>query len=174
VYRKTLRRPNVLHLHEWNLHNLVLSETHLKKDTDTYDRLMFEAYKPTKKQMTRDVLLGRKTPLLESIYPLSEHLVAGCRKMATTTALTCSRAAAMRPDLLTLHLPLHTLPPVAQIPSREKTRDALGLTASAFVMTTPGLINPLKKLGVSLRSQNARRGGARTSSWRVTAGRSSR
>jgi glycosyltransferase involved in cell wall biosynthesis len=152
VYREALRRPGVLRLHEWSLHSLVLWETHHKGDDDTYERLMVEAYGATGSVAAREALRGRGTPLLESLYPLSEHVVAGCRAVAGTTAMTCSRAAAVRPGIPTLHLPLHALPPVAQVPSRAEAREALGLPADAFVVTAPGLVNPLKGLDVSLRA----------------------
>ncbi len=137
VYREALRRPGVLRLHEWSLHGLVLWETHHQGDDDTYERLMLEAYGATGSLVAREVLGGRGTPLLQSIYPLSEHLVARSRAVAATTALTCSRAAAVRPGIPTLHLPLHALAPVARVPLRAEARAALGMPARAFVVTAP-------------------------------------
>jgi glycosyltransferase involved in cell wall biosynthesis len=152
VYREALRCPGVLRLHEWSLHDLVLWETHFRGDDGAYERLMSEAYGARGRLVAHQVLGGHKTPLLESMYPLSEHVVAGCRAVVATTALTCSRAAAVRPGLPTIHLPLHALPPVVRVPSREEARNALALPAGAFVVTAPGLVNPLKGLDVSLRS----------------------
>jgi glycosyltransferase involved in cell wall biosynthesis len=151
VYREALRRPGVLRLHEWSLHSLVLWETHHGGDDDAYARLMAETYGAVGRVVAREVLGGRRTPVLESLYPLSEHLVALCRAVAATTALTCSRAAAVRPGIRAVHLPLHALPPVAPMPSRAEARAELALPAAAFVVTAPGLVNPLKGLDVSLR-----------------------
>ncbi len=152
VYREALRRPGVLRLHEWSLHSLVLSETHHRGNNETYERLMLEAYGATGRLVAREVLGGRLIPLLQAIYPLSEHLVARSRAVAATTAFTCSRAAAVPPGLPALHLPLHALLPVARVPSRQEAREAIGLPAGAFVVTAPGLVNPLKGLEASLRA----------------------
>jgi glycosyltransferase involved in cell wall biosynthesis len=152
VYREALRRPGVVHLHEWSLHSLVLSETHAKGHDDAYERLMAEAYGAAGQLVARDVLRGRMTPVLESRYGLSEHVVGSARAVVATTVLTCSRAAAFRPDVPTLHLPLHALPPAPQMPSREEARKALRIPDEAFVVTAPGLVNALKALGSSLRA----------------------
>jgi glycosyltransferase involved in cell wall biosynthesis len=152
VYREALRRPGVLRLHEWSLHSLVLWETHHRGDDGTYERLLREAYGATGSLVAREVLGGRGTPLLESIYPLSEHLVACSRAVAATTAFTRSRAATVGKGIPTLHLPLHALAPVACVPAREQAREALGVPARAFVVTAPGLVNPLKGLDVALRA----------------------
>jgi glycosyltransferase involved in cell wall biosynthesis len=156
-----MRRPGVLRLHEWSLHGLVLWETHDQGDDGAYERLLLDAYGPTGRLVASEVLIGRGTPLLQSIYPLSEHLVARSQGVAATTAFTRSRAASVRPGLPTLHLPLHALPPVTPVPSREQAREALGLPDREFVVTAPGLVNPLKGLDVSLRAAGRlRRGGA--------------
>jgi glycosyltransferase involved in cell wall biosynthesis len=152
VYREALRRPGVLRLHEWSLHSLVLWETHHRGDDDTYERLLREAYGAAGDLMAREVLGGRLTPMLQAIFPLAEHLVARSRAVAAATSLICSRAAAVRPGIPTLHLPLHALPPVARVPSREEARQALGMPAREFVVTAPGLVNPLKGLETSLRA----------------------
>jgi glycosyltransferase involved in cell wall biosynthesis len=159
VYGEALRRPGVLHLHEWSLHSLVLSATHAKGRDDVYERLMAEAYGAGGRFVAREVLSGRKTPVLESIYPLSEHLVAGCRAVVATTTLTCSRAAVVRRGLPTLHLPLHALPPAAGVPSRAEAREALGIPSTAFVVTAPGIVNSMKGLDVSLRAAGRLRSG---------------
>jgi len=150
VYREAMRRPGVLRMHEWSLHSLVLSETHHRGDDEAYRSLMREAYGPAGSRVATEVLCGAGTPLLHSIFPLSEHLVARSRAVAATTAFTCSRAAAVRPGIPILHFPLHALPP--SVPSRRDARVALGLAPDAFLVTAPGLVNPLKGLDVALKA----------------------
>ena len=150
VYREALRVPGVLRLHEWSLHGLVLSQTFLRGDEPGYRRLMRAAYGGTGSFLAGQVAGGFCTPVIESLFPLSEHLVERARGVAPTTAFTLARAAAVSPGLPGLHLPLHASLPLPA-PSRAQARAALGLPEDAFVVTAPGLVNPLKRLDVALR-----------------------
>ena len=151
VYREALRRPGVLLLHEWSLHGLVLAETFLRGDAGAYRRLMREAYGTTGAVLAGQVMGGFCGPLLESLFPLSEHLVERSLAVAATTAFTAARAARVRPGLPVRHVPLHASLPLHPLPSRAEARSALGLPRDALVVTAPGLVNPLKRIDVALR-----------------------
>jgi glycosyltransferase involved in cell wall biosynthesis len=151
VYRAALRRPGVLRLHEWNLHDLVLWETHHQGCDSEYERLMRVSYGDSGARLARQVLLGRGTPVVQSVYPLCEHLVACSLGVAATTAFTRQRAQAVRPGLPAAHVPLHAVAPSGELPSREQARAALGLPLQEFVVTAPGVVNPLKGLDVAIR-----------------------
>jgi glycosyltransferase involved in cell wall biosynthesis len=151
VYREARRQPGVLLLHEWSLHGLVLAETFLRGDASAYRRLMRESYGTNGAVLAGQVMGGFCGPLVESLFPLSEHLVEGSRAVAATTAFTAARAARVRPGLPVSHVPLHASLPLDPLPSRAEARRALGLPAEALVVTAPGLVNPLKRLDVALR-----------------------
>jgi glycosyltransferase involved in cell wall biosynthesis len=151
AYREALRRPGVLLLHEWSLHGLVLAETFLRGDAAAYRRLMRDAYGATGAVIAGQVMDGFCSPLVESLFPLSEHVVRRSRAVAATTRFTAARAGRVRPGLLVGHVPLHAALPLGEPPSREEARRALGLPADALVVTAPGLVNPLKRLDVALR-----------------------
>jgi glycosyltransferase involved in cell wall biosynthesis len=160
VYREALRRPGVLRLHEWSLHGLVLAETFLRGDEPRYRRLMREAYGPTGSFVAGQVAAGFCSPVLESLFPLCEHLLARSLGVAATTCLTLTRVRATRPGLPAAHVPLHAAVPAA-LPSREEARARLGLPPEAFVVTAPGLVNPLKRLDAALSAAGRlRRAGA--------------
>ena len=151
AYREALRRPGVLLLHEWSLHGLVFAETFLRGDAGGYRRLMRQAYGTTGAVLAGQVMDGFCSPVIESLFPLSEHLVERSRAVAATTRFTATRAACVRPGLPVGHVPLHAALPIDPLPSREEARRALGLPADALVVTAPGLVNPLKRLDVALR-----------------------
>jgi len=151
VYREALRRPGVLMLHEWSLHGLVLAETFRRGDAPAYRRLMREAYGTTGAVLAGQSIGGLCTPLVESLFPLSEHVVERSRAVAATTRFTAARAARIRPGLPVRHIPLHASLPLDPLPSRAEARRALGLPEEALVVTAPGLVNSLKRLDVALR-----------------------
>ena len=151
AYREALRRPGILLLHEWSLHGLVLGETFLRGDAAAYRRLMREAYGTTGGVLAGQAMDGFLSPLLESLFPLSEHVVGRSRAVAATTRFTAARAARVRPGLPVGHVPLHAVLPLEPLPSREEARRVLGLPRDALVVTAPGLVNPLKRIDVALR-----------------------
>jgi glycosyltransferase involved in cell wall biosynthesis len=151
AYREALRRPGALLLHEWSLHGLVLAETFLRGDPGAYRRRMREAYGTTGAVLAGQVMGGFSSPLVESLFPLSEHVVERSRAVAATTAFTAARAARVRAGLPVRHVPLHASLPLDPLPARAEARRALGLPEDALVVTAPGLVNPLKRLDVALR-----------------------
>jgi glycosyltransferase involved in cell wall biosynthesis len=151
AYGEALRRPGVLWMHEWSLHGLVLGETFLRGEPASYRRLMRDAYGTTGSVLAGQVMGGFCGPLLEALFPLSEHLVRRSRAVVATTGFTAARAARVRPGLPVRHIPLHASLPLHPLPSRAEARRALGLPAEALVVTAPGLVNPLKRLDVALR-----------------------
>jgi glycosyltransferase involved in cell wall biosynthesis len=152
VYREAVRRPGVLLMHEWSLHGLVFAETFLRGDAAAYRRLMRERYGTTGAVLAGQAMDGFLSPVLESMFPLSEHVVARSRAVAATTQFTASRVAQVRAGLPVAHLPLHATLPLDPLPSREEARRVLGLPRDALVVTAPGLVNPLKRLDVALRA----------------------
>jgi glycosyltransferase involved in cell wall biosynthesis len=151
VYREALRRPGVLWMHEWSLHGLVLAATFLEGDAATYRRLMRDAYGATGTTIAGQVMGGFCGPLVESLFPLSEHVVTRSRAVLATTAFTAERAARVLSGPPVRHLPLHALLPLAPLPSRREARRKLGLPESAPLVVAPGLANPLKRLDVAVR-----------------------
>jgi glycosyltransferase involved in cell wall biosynthesis len=151
AYREAVRRPGVLLMHEWSLHGLVFAETFLRGDAARYRGLMRERYGTTGAVLAGQAMDGFLTPLLESLFPLSEHVVERSRAVAATTRFTARRAERVGPGLPVAHVPLHAALPLDPLPSREEARRALGLPRDALVVTAPGLVNPLKRLDVALR-----------------------
>jgi hypothetical protein len=146
AYRAALRRPGVLLLHEWSLHGLVFAETFLRGDAGGYRRLMRQAYGTTGAVLAGQVMDGFCSPVIESLFPLSEHLVERSRAVAATTRFTATRAACVRPGLPVGHVPLHAALPID--PLFAGRRDAPSLRGHPAV--GPGLVNP-PAAGVALR-----------------------
>ena len=151
AYHEALRRPGILLLHEWSLHGLVLAEHFLRGDAPAYRRLMREAYGTTGAVLAGQSIGGLCSPLVESLFPLSEHVVERSRAVAATTGFTAARAARVRSGLPVRHIPLHACLPLDPLPSQGEARRALGLPEEALVVTAPGLVNSLKRLDVALR-----------------------
>jgi glycosyltransferase involved in cell wall biosynthesis len=152
AYREAVRRPGVLLLHEWSLHGMVFAETFLRGDASSYRRLMRERYGTTGGVLAGQAMGGFLTPVLESLLPLSEHVVERSRGVAATTRFTASRAALVRPAIPVGYVPLHASLPLEPLPSRLQARAALGLPPDALVVTAPGLVNPLKRIDVAMRA----------------------
>jgi hypothetical protein len=127
VYREALLRPGILLLHEWSLHGLVLAETFLRGDAAGYRRLMRRAYGTTGTVLAGQIMDGFCSPVVESLFPLSEHLVARSRAVVATTRFTAARASRVRRGIPVAHVPLHACLPLEPVPSREEARRALGL-----------------------------------------------
>lgn len=151
VYRAALRRPGVLFLHDANLHHLVLHETVERGDTAGYLREMRRAHGEMGTFVARQVARALGGELLPALFPLSERVLEGSLAVVGLTRRVCSVAARRLPNRPILQLPHHAFLPEGPVPSREEARRALGLGASDFVVTAPGLATAAKRLDAAVR-----------------------
>lgn len=151
VYRAARARPGVIVLHDWSLHHLVLRETVERGDVSAYLREMRRAYGDTGTFVGRQVARALGGDLLPALYPLNDRVLEGSLGVVALSAQTAARVARRLPGRPRLHLPHHLFLPLEPPPGRAESRAALGLPASAFVVTAPGLATASKRLDVAVR-----------------------
>jgi hypothetical protein len=152
VYRAALARPGVTVLHEWVLHDLVLSETAGRGDPTAYVREMRRSHGEAGAFVARQVLRGLGGDVLPSCFPSNDRLLDSSLAIVATTGFTARRAARRLPGRPVVHLPLHVTAPSPPITDRAEARRMLGLPADAWVITAPGLATRAKQLDVAIRA----------------------
>jgi glycosyltransferase involved in cell wall biosynthesis len=151
VYQAALERPGVAFLHDSNLHHLVLHETVERGDTASYLREMRRAHGETGSFVARQVARALGGDLLPALFPLSERVLERSLGVVGLTRHVCSVAAGRLPGRPILQLPHHAFLPFDPVPSREEARRVLGIDASDFVVTCPGLATAAKRLDAVVR-----------------------
>jgi glycosyltransferase involved in cell wall biosynthesis len=151
VYRRALLHPGVVLLHDFCLHELVLSETVERGDRAAYLRAMRVAYGETGSFVGRQVARALGGELLPALFPLSEGVLRRSLGVVGLTSLAVSlvkeRVPEGRPLLRLRH---HLSLPLDPVPSRDEARRALGLPEDALLLTAPGLATAAKRLDVAL------------------------
>jgi glycosyltransferase involved in cell wall biosynthesis len=151
VYRAALRRPGVVVLHEWSLHDLVLREALERDDPSGYRSEARRAHGETGAFVARQVLRGLGRDLLPALLPLNDRVLEGCLGVVATSEFIRDRAARRVPARPVRRLPLAFAQPQTPVPTREEARRRLGLPAAARVVTAPGLATAAKRLDSVLR-----------------------
>ncbi len=149
VYRRALRHPGVLVLHDFCLHHLVLHETVERGDPAAYLREMRGAYGEAGSFVGRQVARALGGELLPALFPLSEGMLRRSLAVVGLTSFVVARAKERLPERRPLlKLPHHLSLPLD--PTREEARRALGLAQDALLVTAPGLATQAKQLDVAI------------------------
>jgi glycosyltransferase involved in cell wall biosynthesis len=146
VYRAARRRPGVVVLHDWSLHQLVLCETVERGDPSAYLREMRRAHGEEGTFVGRQVARALGGSLLPALYPVNDRVLEGALAIVTLSRALAERVARRLPGQPVLHLPHHLALPLDPLPSRAEARAALGLPADAALLTAPGLATSAKRL----------------------------
>jgi hypothetical protein len=141
VYRAALRRPGVVVLHDWSLHQLVLCETVERGDVSSYLREMRRAHGETGSFVGRQVARALGGTLLPALFPLNERVLEGALAVVTLSRAMAGRVARALPGRRLLHLPHHLSLPLDPLPSRREARAALAL-AEGPIVTAPAWPRP--------------------------------
>ena len=157
VYEAALRKPGVVFLHDWSLHELVLGQTVEKGDVAAYLREMRRAHGETGSFVGRQVARGLGGAVLPALFPLNDRVLENSLAVVGLTAYVASRAARRLPGRPVLHLAHHLSLPIDPPPSREEARRDLGLPQDALLLTAPGLATAAKRLDVAIRAVAAAR-----------------
>lgn len=152
VYRQALSRPGVLVLHEWSLHDLVLSETVGRGERGAYLREMRRAYGERGTFLGRQVARALGGNVLPALFPLNERLLETCLGVVGLARHVTSRAAPRLGGRPLLQLPHHVSLPFDTVPSKQQARHALGIPDDALLVTAPGFATRSKRLQASIRA----------------------
>jgi glycosyltransferase involved in cell wall biosynthesis len=152
AYRRALREPGVVVLHEWSLHHLVLHETVERGDPASYLREMRRAHGERGSFVARQVARALGGDLLPALFPLSDRVLERSLAVVALTAAVAARVARRLPARPRLHLRHHLALPLDPLPSRAEARRALGLPADALLVTAPGLATAAKGLEPAMRA----------------------
>jgi glycosyltransferase involved in cell wall biosynthesis len=150
VYRAARRRPGVVVLHDWSLHQLVLRETVERGDVSAYLREMRRAHGEEGTFVGRQVARALGGALWPALYPVNDRILEGALAVVTLSRALAERVARRLPGQPVLHLPHHLAEPPGGLPSRAEARAALGLPADAALVTAPGLATSAKSLDSAL------------------------
>jgi len=151
VYRAAMRRPGVVVLHDWSLHQLVLCETVERGDVSSYLREMRRAHGETGSFVGKQVARALGGTLLPALYPVNERLLDGALAVVALSHSTAARVAERLPGRPLLHLRHHLSLPLDPLPSRAEARRALGL-GDGPILTAPGLATATKGLQAAVQA----------------------
>ncbi len=151
VYRAALERPGVAFLHEWNLHELVLSETVARGRQAAYLREIRREHGADGTFVGRQITRGLGGDLLPALYPLNARVLESALAVVGLTDYVARRAGRRLAERPVLHLPHHLSLPIEPPPRRE-ARARLGLEAEAKLVVSPGLATLSKRLDVVMRA----------------------
>jgi len=151
AYRAALRRPGVVQLHEWNLHDLVWGEASDRGAVTDYARAMRHAHGEAGSFVAAQVARGLGGTLLPSLFPVNDRLLERSLGVVALTRATAARVVRRRPGVPVLHLAQHAALPVDPVPSRHEARRDLRLPEDALILTSPGLATHAKRLDVLVR-----------------------
>jgi len=146
VYRRALRVPGVVLLHEWNLHHLVLLETVERGAPTAYLREMRREHGAVGSLVGRLVARALGGEMLPALYPLNARLLEASLALVALTDGIAEQARRCVPDRPVLRLPHHLALPLDPLPSRAEARASLGLSPEDEIVTAPGLGTRAKRL----------------------------
>lgn len=148
IYREALRVPGVVVLHEWNLHELLLSFAVRSDDFDEYRRQMRREHgeKGSIAASTIASALGGRH--WTSVFPLNAEILSRALGIVCLSKSTAERAASRVPATPLLHLPHHARIR-ASARSRAEARARLGFEERTRIVLAPGLGTAAKSLDVA-------------------------
>ncbi|MBX7187609.1 MAG: hypothetical protein K1Y01_20875 [Vicinamibacteria bacterium] len=148
IYREALRTPGVVVLHEWNLHELLLSFAVTSNDFDDYRRQMRREHGEKGSIAAGTIASALGGRHWTSVFPLNAEVLARALGVVCLSGSTAAKASARAPGTPVLHLPHHALLR-ANAASREEARARLGFDESARIVLAPGLGTAAKSLEVA-------------------------
>ncbi len=148
LYREALRTPGVVVLHEWNLHELLLSFAVTSNDFDDYRRQMRREHGERGSVAAGTIASALGGQHWTSVFPLNAEILSRALGVVCLSRATASRAAARVPGTPVLHLPHHARLR-ANAKDRSEARARLGFGENARIVLAPGLGTVSKSLEVA-------------------------
>ena len=148
IYREALRTPGVVVLHEWNLHELLLSFAVTSNDFDDYRRQMRREHGERGSVAAGTIATALGGQHWTSVFPLNAEILSRALGVVCLSRSTASRAAARVPGTPVLHLPHHARLR-ANAKDRAEARARLGFGENARIVLAPGLGTVSKSLEVA-------------------------
>lgn len=148
IYREALRTPGVVVLHEWNLHELLLSFAVTSNDFDAYRRQMRREHGERGAVAAGTIASALGGRHWTSVFPLNAELLSRALGVVCLSRSTAAKAAARLPGTPLLHLPHHAILR-ANAAGRKEARARLGLDENARIVLAPGLGTASKSLEIA-------------------------
>lgn len=147
IYRRAMREPGVIVLHDWALHHLVAWTTLEQGDRAGYVEAMRETYGARGAELAEREALGLEG-LDRFAFPLSERLAQGARGVIAHSRYVCERVERVAPRVAVAQIP-HEMP--MKPPMEQRTaRARLGLPTEPLLVGTFGNVGPTKRTAVLL------------------------
>jgi glycosyltransferase involved in cell wall biosynthesis len=138
----------VVVLHEWNLHELLLSFAVTSKDFDDYRRQMRREHGEAGSVAAGTIASALGGRHWTSVFPLNAELLARALGVVCLSGSTATRVAESAPGTPLLHLPHHALLR-SNARTRADARARLGFDERARIVLAPGLGTTSKSLDVA-------------------------
>ena len=148
IYREALRAPGVVVLHEWNLHELLLSFAVTSNDFDGYRRAMRREHGEAGSVAAGAIASALGGLHWTSVFPLNAEILSRALGVVCLSGSTAARVAARVPGTPLFHLRHHALLR-ANTASRAEARARLGFGEPARIVLAPGLGTASKSLDVA-------------------------
>ena len=148
IYREALRTPGVVVLHEWNLHELLLSFAVTSNDFDGYRQTMRREHGEAGSVAAGAIASALGGRHWTSVFPLNAEILSRALGVVCLSGSTAARAAARVPGTPLLHLRHHAFLR-ANTASRAEARARLGFSEQARIVLAPGLGTASKSLEVA-------------------------
>lgn len=148
IYREALRTPGVVVLHEWNLHELLLSFAVTSNDFDRYRQTMRREHGEKGSIAAGTIASALGGRHWTSVFPLNAEVLCRALGVVCLSGSTAARTAARVPGTKVLHLRHHALLR-ANTANRAEARARLGFDPRARIVLAPGLGTSSKSLEVA-------------------------
>lgn len=148
IYREAIRTPGVVVLHEWNLHELLLSFAVTSNDFDHYRKQMRREHGERGSVAATTIASALGGRHWTGVFPLNAEIFSHALAVVCLSTSSAARAAARVPGTPLLHLPHHALLR-ANTASRAEARTRLGFDEAARIVLAPGLGTASKSLDVA-------------------------
>jgi len=148
IYREALRTPGVVVLHEWNLHELLLSFAVTSNHFDEYRRQMRREHGEAGSIAAGAIASALGGRHWTSVFPLNAEILARALGVVCLSRSTAARVAESAPGTPLLHLPHHALLR-SNARNRTEARARLGFDERARIVLAPGLGTASKSLDVA-------------------------
>jgi glycosyltransferase involved in cell wall biosynthesis len=168
IYREALRTPGIVVLHEWNLHELLLSFAVRSNEFDEYRRTVRREHGEAGSVAGLTIASALGGRHWTGVFPLNAEILSRALGVVCLSSSTAARAAAKVPGVPLLHLPHHACLR-AKASNRTEARKRLGLDERAPVVLAPGLGTAAKSLEVAREAMRTIRARVKDA-WLVTVG----
>lgn len=148
AYREAIRTPGLVVLHEWNLHELLLSFAVTANNFDDYHGQMRREHGERGSVAAGTVASALGGRHWTSVFPLNAELLERALGVVCLSGATAARVGARVPGTPLLHLPHHALLR-SNTATRAEARARLGLDPDRPIVLAPGLETSSKSLDVA-------------------------